>query len=89
MQLEFQEGKRAAPAFSLITPGNINQEKTWQNVSAELESVGLGAQSLSSNQDFICSWIDKVMLADVDEGIGKYLELLLDLLVLFTLRGII
>ena len=86
MQLDFQEGKRAAPAFSLVTIENVNQEETWQSISIELESVGLGAEYLSSNRDFICSWIDEVMLADIDEGLGICFLLLLNLPVRFTLQ---
>ena len=73
LQLEFQEGKRAAPAFSHVTPENLNEEETWQGITKELQNTDLDNEYLSSNQEFIRSWVSQVALADVYEEIGKCL----------------
>ena len=88
LQLQYQEGKRAAPAFSLVTVENLDTEETWQGISKELESTNLEVESISTNQGFIRAWIDQVMLADVDEKTGKCLHSLLALYQsLFVLRN--
>ena len=72
MQLDFQAGKRAAPAFSLVTPENFNEEETWEGITRELRNTDLDDENISSNEAFIRSWVSQVVLADVDEEIGKY-----------------
>ena len=71
LQLEFQEGKRAAPAFSLVTVENLDREDAWQNIAKELETKDLDTQSISTNQGYIRNWIDQVMLDDEDVDAGK------------------
>ncbi|KAL8818114.1 MAG: hypothetical protein Q9191_008010 [Dirinaria sp. TL-2023a] len=74
LQLEFQQGKRAAPAFSLVTVENVGQEETWKSITTELENTELEAGTISSNQRFIRSWIDEVFLADVDGSMNEIPE---------------
>lgn len=71
LQLEFEEGKRRVPAFSSVTVENIEEEDTWQGIAQELESTDIGVEFIKSNQGFIRSWIDQVVLADVCEDYGK------------------
>ena len=71
MQVDFQEGKRVAPAFSLVTIENLDKADTWQDISRELRASGLDDKSVGSNQDFIRSWIGQVILSDVDEETGN------------------
>ena len=64
LQVEFEEGKREAPAFSLVTMEDLNKEETWQSIAYELENTELDPDSISSNQAFIRSWIDQVILVE-------------------------
>lgn len=75
LQLEFQEGKRAAPAFSLVTVENLDKEETWQDIVKELQTKDLDTKSISTNQGYIRNWIDQVMLADEDVDAGKSLRI--------------
>ena len=72
LQLEFQEGKRAAPAFSLVTVETLDQEETWQNIVTELQTKDIDTQAISTNQGYIRNWIDQVILADDDASAGKF-----------------
>ena len=71
LQLEFQEGKRAAPAFSLVTVENLDREDTWQNIVKELQTKDLDTISISTNQGYIRHWMDRVILADEGVDAGK------------------
>ena len=71
LQLDFQEGKRAAPAFSHVTLENFKEEETWQDITKELQSTDIDDEHISTNQGLIQSWVSQVVLADVDEEIGK------------------
>ena len=71
LQLEGQEGTREAPALSLVTLENFNEEETWEGITKELQSTDLDNEHINSNQEFIRSWVSQVMLADVDEERGK------------------
>lgn len=73
LQLEFQEGRRAAPAFSCVTQDSLDKEETWKNISLELQSAELGVDTISANQAYIRSWIDQVMLDDEEDKAGKLL----------------
>ncbi|KAL8794104.1 MAG: hypothetical protein Q9195_003289 [Heterodermia aff. obscurata] len=66
LRLEFQDGKRAAPAFSLVTVKNLDKEETWHDIVKELQTKDLDTSSISTNQGYIRNWIDQVMLADED-----------------------
>src|SRR5436305_2252316 len=67
---EFQDGKRAMPAFSRVTVQDLdrNDEETWREITTDLEDVGVDAKSISSNHDLIRHWIDQVVLDDTAEN---------------------
>ena len=71
LQLEFQEGKRAVSAFSLVTLENLDEEETLEGITKELQSTDLDNEQISANEGFIRSWVSQVVLADADEEIGK------------------
>ena len=75
LQLEFQEGKRAAPAFSLVTVETLDKEETWHNIIKELQTKDLDTRSISTNQGYIRGWIDQVLLVDEDADTGKYFRM--------------
>ena len=72
LQIEFQEGKRSAPAFSQVTAEDPDSQAILQDVYNEIaEDTYISAESIASNQSFIRSWIEEVALADMHEDDGK------------------
>ena len=52
LQLEFQEGKRVAPAFSLVTAEDLDNNETWQHISKKLKTTKLKSETVVSNREF-------------------------------------
>jgi hypothetical protein len=67
---EFQDGKRAVPAFSRVTVQDLDRddEETWKAITTDLEDVGVDTKSISANHNLIRHWIDQVILEDTAEN---------------------
>jgi hypothetical protein len=69
IQRDLWEGKRQATAVSRVTNDELDDShsEAWQNINAEVESVGVDPASVAENQQFIRRWIDQVILNEADE----------------------
>lgn len=62
----YHSGKRTAPAFSQATTEKVDLDNkdTWKEIVQDLNDEGIDKDSLDSQETFIKSWIDEVILAD-------------------------
>jgi hypothetical protein len=62
----FHSGKRIAPAFSQATTEKVDldNKETWKEIVQDLNDEGIDKESLDSQETFIKSWIDEVIIAD-------------------------
>jgi hypothetical protein len=69
IQRDLWEGKRRTSAVSRVTMDELcdDHSDAWQNINAEIESVGVDTASVTANQQFIRVWIDKVILEEAGE----------------------
>jgi hypothetical protein len=65
----YHSGRRSAPAFSQAPTEKVDldNKETWKEIVQDLNDEGIDKESLDSQETFIKSWIDEVILAD-DEG---------------------
>jgi hypothetical protein len=69
IQRDLWEGKRRTSAVSRVAMDELcdDHSEAWQNINAEVESVGLDRSLVTANQQFIRMWIDQVILEEVDD----------------------
>jgi hypothetical protein len=62
----YNSGKRTAPAFSQATTEKVDldNKETWKEIVQDLNDEGIDKESLDSQETFIKSWIDEVIIAD-------------------------
>jgi hypothetical protein len=62
----YHSGKRTAPVFSQATTEKVDldNKETWKEIVQDLNDEGIDKESLDSQETFIKSWIDEVIIAD-------------------------
>jgi hypothetical protein len=62
----YHSGKRTAPAFSqaVTERADLDKQETWKEIVQDLNDEGIDKESLASQETFIKSWIDDVIIAD-------------------------
>ena len=61
----YHSGKRTAPAFSQATEkARLENKETWKEIIQDLNDEGIDKESVDSQETFIKSWIDEVILSD-------------------------
>jgi hypothetical protein len=62
----YHSGKRTAPAFSqaVTERADLDKQETWKEIVRDLNNEGIDKKSLASQETFIKSWIDEVIIAD-------------------------
>src|SRR5690348_4673551 len=68
-------GEKAAPALSQVTHLKTHEldRDTWQSIEKDILASGADAESVKSQQKFIKSWIDTVMIGE--DGIDDSLSI--------------
>ena len=61
----YHSGKRTAPAYSQAqTERDLDNQEIWKDIVQDLKDEGIDKESLSSQEPFIKSWIEDVIVAD-------------------------